>query len=56
MCVHPDTEEDRLVAHEKLLQRYLCEDESIDKVACDVEKPLDQASPRLLEELRKLEL
>ena len=52
----PDTEEDRLVAREKLSRRRLREGESIDELARDVEKLLDQASPGLPEELRESEL
>ena len=51
----PDTE-DRLVAHEKLSRRLLREGESIDELACDVEKMLDQTSPVLPGELRESEL
>ena len=44
----PDTEEDRLAALELLLKRKLQEGrESIDEVACDLEKLLDKASPGL---------
>lgn len=52
----PDTEEDRLVAREKLSRRHLREGESIDELARDVEKMLDQASPGLPGELRESEL
>ena len=52
----PDTEEDRLVAREKLSRRRLREGESIDELARDVEKMLDQASPGLPGELRESEL
>ena len=52
----PDTEEDRLVAHEKLSRRRLQEGKSIDELARDVEKLLDQASPGLPEELCESEL
>ena len=51
----PDTE-DRLVALEKLSRRRLRVGESIDELACDVEKLLDQPSPRLPEELCESEL
>ena len=52
----PDTEEDRIVAREKLSQRRLQEGESVDKIAREVEKLLDQASPGLPKELRESEL
>ena len=52
----PDTEEDRLVARERLSRRHLHDGESVDKLACDVEKLLEQASPGLPDELRESEL
>ena len=52
----PDTEEDRLVAREKLSRRRLREGESIDELAREIEKLLHQASPGLPEELCKSEL
>ena len=52
----PDTEEDRIVAREKLSRRRLREGESVDEIAREVEKLLDQASPGLPEELRESEL
>ena len=54
MC--PDTEEDRLVACEKLSRRHLREGESIDELAHDIEKMPDQVSPGLPGELRESEL
>ena len=54
--VCPDTEKDRLVAHERLSRRQLREGESIDELAGDVEKLLDQALPGLPGELRESEL
>ena len=52
----PDTEEDRIVAREKLSRRRIREGESVDEIAREVEKLLDQASPGLPEELRESEL
>ena len=52
----PDTEEDRFVAREKLSWRCLLEGESIDELARDVKKLLDQASPGLPEELSESEM
>ena len=52
----PDTKEDRIVAREKLSQIRIREGESVDKIAREVEKLLDQASPGLPEELRESEL
>ena len=52
----PDTDEDRIVAREKLSRRHLREGESVDETAREVEKLLDQASPRLPKEFRESEL
>ena len=45
MC--PDTEEDRIVARECLSRRHLCDGESVDELARDIEKLLEQVSPGL---------
>ena len=37
-----DMEEDRVVAHERLSRRCLCEGESVGELACHIEKLLDQ--------------
>ena len=52
----PDTEEDRLVARERLSRRHLRDGESVDELARDVEKLLEKASPGLPDELRESEL
>ena len=52
----PDTEEDRLVARERLSRRHLHDGESVDELACDIEKLLEKASPGLPDELRESEL
>jgi len=53
----PDTEEDRLTAHEQLFRRKLREGgESIDELARDLERLLDKASPGLPAEPRDCEL
>jgi len=54
MC--PDTEEDKSVARERLSQRRLCHGESVDELARDLEKLLDQATPGLPAEVRDAEL
>ena len=52
-CLSPDTKEDRLTAHKQLLRRkFRAEGESIDKLACDLEKLLDRASSDLPAEIR----
>ena len=55
-CLCPDTEEDRIVAQECLSQRVLCEGESIDELARDLEKLLERASPGLPAEIQDSEL
>ena len=52
----PDTEEDRVVARERLSQRRLREGESVDELARDIEKLLEQASPGLPNEVKNSEL
>ena len=52
----PDTEEDRIVARERVSRRVLCEGESIDELARDLEKLLERASPELPAEIRDSEL
>jgi len=54
MC--PDTEEDKIVARERLSQRQLCEGESVDELARDLEKFLDLATPDLPAAVRDSEL
>ena len=54
MC--PDTEEDKIVARERLSQRRLREGESLDELARDLEKLLDLATPNLPTEVRDSEL
>ena len=55
--LNPDTEEDRLAAHEKLARKKLrVEAESIDELARDLERLLDRASPNLPAEVRDTEL
>ena len=55
MC--PNFEEDCLAAHQQLSKRKLQERrESIDKVACDLEKLLDKASPGLPAEIQDTKL
>ena len=51
-----DTEEDRIVARERLSRRVLREGESIDELARDLEKLLERASPELPAEIRDSEL
>ena len=52
----PDTNEDRLSARDKLSQRRLSERERVDKLARDIEKLLNRASPGLPTEAREMEL
>ena len=52
----PDTEEDRIVARERLSRRVLRKEESIDELARDLEKLLDRASPGLPAEIKDSEL
>ena len=52
----PDTEEDRIVARERLSRRVLRKEESIDELARDLEKLLDRASPGLPVEIKDSEL
>ena len=52
----PDTEEDKIVARERLSQRQLCEGESVDELARDLEKFLDLATPDLPAAVRDSEL
>jgi len=54
--LYPGTEEDRLVAHERLSQRRLREGENIDELVCDLEKLLEKVSPGLPNELQESEL
>ena len=55
--LHPDTDENHLAAREQLSQRRLREGaESIDELARDLEKLLDQASPGLPADTREAEL
>ena len=55
--LHPDTDENRLAAREQLSQRRFHEGaESIDELARDLEKLLDQASPGLPAATRETEL
>jgi len=47
-CLSPDTDEDRMVAHERLSARKFQDGgESIDELVCDLESLLDKASPGL---------
>ena len=39
----PDSKDNRIVAYEKLLQRWIQESEGVDEVVCHTEKLLDQA-------------
>ena len=51
--LNPDTDEDRLAAHEQLTGRRFRErGESIDELAQDIEKLLDRSSPGLPAEVR----
>ena len=53
----PDTDEERLVAHNELSRRSLREgQESIDELACDIEKLLEKTSPDLPDAVKKTEL
>ena len=52
----PDTEEDRVVARKRLSKRCLHEGESVDELAHDIEKLLDQASPGLPNEVKDMQL
>jgi len=53
----PDTDEDKMVAHERLSARELQDGgESIDELAHDLESLLDKVSPRLLADVRDTEL
>ena len=52
----PDTEEDRVVARERLSKRRLREGESVDELARDIEKLMNQASPGLPNEVKDSEL
>ena len=55
--LNPDTDEDRLAAREQLTRRHFREGgESIDELARDIEKLLDQSSPGLPAEIRDSEL
>ena len=56
-CLNPNTEEDQLAAHEQLVRRKLrVEAESINKLARNLERLLDRASPNLPAEVRDTEL
>jgi len=53
----PDTDEDRMVAREKLsMRKFQDGGESIDELACDLERLLDRASPGLPANVRDTEL
>ena len=53
----PDTDEDRLNDRDTLSKRHLHQDrESIDELAKDIEKLLDNASPSLPTKVRDMEL
>ena len=54
--LYPHTEEDRVVARECLSQRCLREGESVDELAHDIKKLLEQASPGLPNEVTNSEL
>ena len=54
MC--PDTEEDKIVARERLSRRQLRDGESIDELARDLEKLLDLATPGLPAAVKDSEL
>ena len=51
-----DTEEDRMVSRERLSRRQLQENESVDELACDIEKLFDRAYTGLPEAVRDSEL
>ena len=51
-----DTEEDRIVACKQLSQRCLYEGESVNELARDIEKFLEQASPGLPTEIKDFKL
>ena len=55
-CLCPYTEEDRVVPRKCLSQRHLCEGESVDELARDIEKLLEQASPGLPNKVKNSEL
>ena len=52
----PDTDEDRCCAREELARRRLCDGESVDELARDLEKLMDRASPDLPAAARETEL
>ena len=55
--LNPDTDENRIVAHEQLMLRRLREGvKSVDKLAWGLERMLDKSSPGLPKEIREAEL
>ena len=52
----PDTEEDRMVSSEQMARRQLRENESVDKLARDIQKLFDQVYSRLPTAVRDSEL
>jgi len=57
LCLSSDTDEDRMATRERLSVRKFREGgESIDELACDIERLLDRASPGFPANLRDTEL